>query len=261
MEYSLLFAALGTGFTFFMTALGAAVVLLFRKSSGERSQKIFMGFASGVMIAASIWSLLIPSISRAEELGMPGYLPAAGGFVLGVIFLLIFDKIITNLNRKKKQDEPSKKSTALLISAITIHNIPEGMAVGLSFAIAAKENADMATFAPAIALAVGIGIQNFPEGAAVSLPLKQSGTGAGKAFLLGSLSGIVEPIFGILTVLLSAFIASYLPWLLAFAAGAMLFVVVKELIPEACDSVHKTAGTLGAMSGFLIMMVLDVMLG
>lgn len=261
MDKSLLFAAAGTGFTFLMTCLGAATVLLFRKASGERSQKIFMGFASGVMIAASIWSLIIPCVEQAEGLGIPGYLPAAGGFILGVIFLLIFDRIITRLSQKRNIGDTGKKSTSLLISAITIHNIPEGMAVGLSFAIAAKQSGDLMAFAPAIALAIGIGIQNFPEGAAVSLPLKQGGTKAGKAFLLGSLSGIVEPVFGILTVLISSFIAFYLPWLLSFAAGAMLFVVVKELIPESCEGGHRTAGTLGAMVGFLVMMVLDIALG
>ena len=258
----LLFAAVGTGFTFLMTALGAAVVLLLRNVSGGRSQKIFMGFASGVMIAASVWSLIIPSVEHAEELGIPGYIPAATGFIIGVAFIMVFDELINRFSLKGKKTKTIKeKSTALLISAITLHNIPEGMAVGLSFAVAAQNGTDMASFAPAIALAIGIGIQNFPEGAAVSLPLKNGGTKAWKAFIYGSLSGIVEPIAGILTVLISASIAFYLPWLLSFAAGAMMFAVVKELIPEACEQEHKTAGTIGAMVGFLVMMVLDIALG
>ena len=258
----LLFAAVGTGFTFLMTALGAAVVLLFRNISGGRSQKIFMGFASGVMIAASVWSLIIPSVEHSEGIGIPGYIPASTGFIIGVAFIMLFDKLISRFSAGGKKTRTIKeKSTALLISAITIHNIPEGMAVGLSFAVAAQSGTDMAAFAPAIALAIGIGIQNFPEGAAVSLPLKNGGTKAGKAFIYGSLSGIVEPIAGILTVLISASIAFYLPWLLSFAAGAMMFAVLKELIPEACQPEHKTAGTIGTMVGFLVMMVLDIALG
>lgn len=260
MSNGVLWAVCGTAFTFFMTSLGAAVVLLFKRFAGGKAQKIFLGFASGVMIAASIWSLIIPCVERAEEAGTPGYLPAAGGFILGVIFLLIFDRILTRLHRKKEAGH--KKSTALLIAAITLHNIPEGIAVGLTFGIAAANaGGDMAIFAPAIALALGIGIQNFPEGAAVSLPLKQDGMSAGKAFGIGALSGIVEPIFGILAVLVSVIIAPYLPWLLSFAAGAMLYVVVEELVPEAHDGEYGKAGTLGCMAGFLIMMVLDIALG
>jgi len=262
MTNSLLFAAAGTTFTFFMTCLGAAVVLLFKNSCAGKSQKVFLGFASGVMIAASVWSLLIPSIERSQEFGIPGYIPAAGGFILGVIFLLVFDKLINVLAIKKNGNQNhQRRSTSLLISAITLHNIPEGMAVGLSFAIAAQNGGDAMDFAPAIALALGIGIQNFPEGAAVSLPLLNEGKGKLRAFADGCLSGVVEPIFGILTVVISASVAFYLPWLLSFAAGAMMFAVIKELIPDACSSETKTCGTLGAMVGFLIMMVLDVALG
>lgn len=224
-----------------------------------------MGFASGVMIAASVWSLIIPAIEHAESLDMNGIIPAVGGFILGVIFLLIFDKIIGNLSSGKLSGK--NQGTTLLISAVTLHNIPEGIAVGLSFALVAQSGTDIVDFAPAIALAIGIGIQNFPEGAAVSLPLKQSGVSTGKSFLLGSLSGIVEPIFGILSVLIYSILTYYLPWLLSFAAGAMMFVVVKELIPIACDVAcdatgnKKTAGTIGTMVGFLIMMTFDVVLG
>ncbi|MEG1426163.1 MAG: ZIP family metal transporter [Oscillospiraceae bacterium] len=256
MKLGLLSAACGTAFTFLMTTLGAAVVLLFRKCAGGKSQKAFLGFASGVMIAASIWSLIIPCVEKAEESGMRGYIPAAGGFILGVIFMLIFDRIITHFQKSKTS------GTVLLITAITVHNIPEGMAVGLSFALAALSGGkDFAAFAPAIALALGIGIQNFPEGAAVSLPLRQNGMSCKKALGIGALSGIVEPIFGILAVLIAGVLVPYLPWLLSFAAGAMLYVVVEELVPEAHDGEYGKVGTIGAMAGFLIMMVLDIALG
>lgn len=260
MNYGVLGALGGTGFTFVMTSLGAAVVLIFKKLTSGKAQKAFLGFASGVMIAASIWSLIIPSVEMAEEQGYIGYIPAAGGFVFGVVFLIIFDKIISKQYRKS--DNESKKSTALLIWAITLHNIPEGMAVGLSFAVCAIAYPEIgfAAFAPAIALAFGIGIQNFPEGAAVSLPLKQKGMSSGKSFLMGSMSGAVEPVFGVLTAVLATFIAPYLPWLLSFAAGSMLYVVVEELVPEAHEGEYGKTGTIGAMVGFLIMMTLDIAL-
>lgn len=264
MKESLIWAAGGTGFTFLMTCLGAAMVFLFKKEIKENIQKIFLGFAAGVMIAASVWSLLIPAIEEAESKGQIGWIPAAGGFVLGVVFLYGLDQFIPHLHPEANKTEglsSSMKRTSLLVIAVTLHNIPEGMAVGLSFALAAQQNGDSAGYAAAVALAMGIGIQNFPEGAAISLPLRQEGMSRGKSFLFGSVSGLVEPIFGILTVLISAAILPFMPWLLAFAAGAMMYVVVEELIPEAHLGEHSNIGTIGVMSGFLIMMILDVSLG
>lgn len=264
MTNALIWAGAGTGFTFLMTALGAATVFLFRRNKGEIVQKVSLGFAAGVMIAASVWSLLIPAIEEAEARGQAGWLPAAGGFVLGVAFLYILDRLIPHLHSKTNETEglsSSMKRTSLLIMAVTLHNIPEGMAVGLSFALAAQHGSDSAAYASAVALALGMGIQNFPEGAALSLPLRQEGASPSKAFLLGSMSGIVEPIFGVLTVLAAAAIAPFMPWLLSFAAGAMMYVVVEELIPEANLGEHSHVGTLSVMCGFLIMMILDVALG
>lgn len=264
MKETLLWAAGGTGFTFLMTTLGAAVVFFFRKKTNNNIQRVFLGFAAGVMIAASIWSLLIPAIEEAEASGGIGWIPAAGGFVLGVAFLMLMDSLLPHLHLGSKEPEgvnSTWKRTTLLVLAVTLHNIPEGMAVGLSFALAAQHGNDPAMFAAAMALAIGIGIQNFPEGAAISLPLRQEGTSTGRAFLYGSLSGFVEPVFGILTVLIAGSIAPFMPWLLSFAAGAMLYVVVEELIPEAHLGEHSHVGTLGVMAGFLVMMILDVALG
>ena len=258
-----LLAAAGTGFTFLMTTLGAAVVFFFRGKIHEGIQHIFLGFAAGVMIAASVWSLLIPAIEDTEARGGIGWIPAAGGFVLGALFLLLLDSLIPHLHLGENQPEgmsSSLKRTTLLVFAVTLHNIPEGMAVGLAFALAAQ-NSVSGSLSAAVALAIGIGIQNFPEGAAISLPLRQEGMKAGKAFVGGTLSGIVEPVFGILTVLIAGGVAPLMPWLLSFAAGAMIYVVVEELIPEANQGKHSNLGTLGVMAGFLIMMILDVALG
>lgn len=264
-----LWAAGGTGFTFLMTTLGAAVVFFFRNEVKEGFQKVFLGFAAGVMIAASVWSLLIPAIEEAEARGNIGWIPAAGGFILGILFLVLLDSLLPHLHpdmsghgdNEAEGVSSSWKRTTLLVMAVTLHNIPEGMAVGLSFALAAQHGGDPALYTSAMALALGIGIQNFPEGAAISLPLKQEGMSSGRAFLGGALSGIVEPIFGILTVLIAGTITPLMPWLLSFAAGAMMYVVVEELIPEAHLGEHSNIGTLGVMSGFLIMMILDVALG
>ena len=259
---SILWAATGTGFTFLMTTLGAAMVFLFRKQLNASIQRIFLGFAAGVMIAASVWSLLIPAMEEAEASGLPGWLPAVGGFVLGIGFLLLLDVLLPHLHVDARQPEglhSSWRRTTLLVLAVTLHNIPEGMAVGVSFALAASENP--ALLPAATALAMGIGIQNFPEGAAISLPLRQEGLSAGRAFLYGSASGVVEPVFGILVVLVAGTIQPLMPWLLSFAAGAMMYVVVEELIPEAHLGEHSNTGTLGVMAGFLLMMVLDVALG
>ena len=240
---SILWAATGTGFTFLMTTLGAAMVFLFRKQLNASIQRIFLGFAAGVMIAASVWSLLIPAMEEAEASGLPGWLPAVGGFVLGIGFLLLLDVLLPHLHVDARQPEglhSSWRRTTLLVLAVTLHNIPEGMAVGLSFALAA---------------------QHAGEGAAISLPLRQEGLSAGRAFLYGSASGVVEPVFGILVVLVAGTIQPLMPWLLSFAAGAMMYVVVEELIPEAHLGEHSNTGTLGVMAGFLLMMVLDVALG
>ncbi|MEG0321075.1 MAG: ZIP family metal transporter [Oscillospiraceae bacterium] len=261
---SVIWAAGGTGFTFLMTTLGAAVVFFFRKQATAAAQRIFLGFAAGVMIAASVWSLLIPAIAEAEAAGQRGWIPAAGGFLLGVGFLIGLDGLIPHLHPGAKKPEGVQshlKRTSLLVLAVTLHNIPEGMAVGLSFALAAQHGDDPALYAAAMALAIGIGIQNFPEGAAISLPLRQEGMSRTKAFACGSLSGIVEPIFGILTVLIAGTIRPLMPWLLSFAAGSMMYVVVEELIPEAHLGEHSNSGTLGVMAGFLVMMILDVALG
>lgn len=264
MREALLWAAGGTGFTFLMTALGAATVFLFRGEVKKGAQRIFLGFAAGVMIAASVWSLLIPAIEEAEAAGKTGWIPAAGGMVLGIAFLMLLDMLLPHLHIGETTPEgvsSSWRRTTLMILAVTLHNIPEGMAVGLSFALAAQHSGDPAQIAAAMALALGIGIQNFPEGAAVSLPLRQEGTSRTKAFLYGSLSGIVELFFGVAVVLVSEFIRPYMPWMLSFAAGSMLYVVVEELIPEAHLGEHSNVGTLGVMGGFLVMMILDVALG
>ena len=261
---TLLWAAGGTGFTFLMTTLGAAVVFFFRRQATAMAQRIFLGFAAGVMTAAAVWSLLIPAIEEAEAAGLVGWIPAAGGFIVGVGLMIALDGLLPHLHPGAREPEGAKsklKRTSLLIFAVTLHNIPEGMAVGLSFALAAQHGEDPALYAAAMALAIGIGIQNFPEGAAVALPLRQEGASRGRAFLYGSLSGLVEPVFGILTVLIAGTIQPLMPWLLSFAAGAMIYVVVEELIPEAHLGDHSNIGTLGVMGGFLVMMVLDVALG
>ena len=260
---SILWAAVGTGFTFLMTATGAAMVFLFRARLNAAVQRIFLGFAAGVMIAASVWSLLIPAIEEAEAAGTPGWLPAVGGFVLGVGFLLLLDGLLPHLHAGARSPEgihASWRRSTLLVLAVTLHNIPEGMAVGLSFARAAQHT-DGAFNAAALALALGIGLQNFPEGAAISLPLRQEGFSSLRSFVYGSLSAIVEPIFGILVVLIADSITPWMPWLLSFAAGSMLYVVVEELIPEAHLGEHSHIGTMGVMAGFVVMMILDVALG
>jgi ZIP family zinc transporter len=254
----------GTGFIFLMTSLGSAMVFVFRKDAGEGMRKAFLGFAAGVMISASMWGLLTPAIAQAEAQGQPGWIPAAGGFILGIAFLYVLDQLIPHLHPSSNVTEgiPSRAGrTTLLVWAVTLHNIPEGMAVGLSFALAVQSPENAGLFASAMALALGIGIQNFPEGAAISIPLRQEGMSAGKSFLLGCLSGAVEPVFGIMTVFIAALIAPFMPWLLAFAAGAMMYVVVEELIPEANLGSHSNIGTMGVMAGFLLMMILDVALG
>ena len=244
-------AALGTGFTFAMTALGAAAVFFCSEEPRPRLLRAVLGFAAGVMTAASVWSLLIPAVERAEAAGrFPGWLPAAAGMLLGVTFLAALDALLPRL-RRQAADETDRRN-ALLMTAITLHNVPEGMAVGLAFALAGESS-----LAGAAALAAGIGLQNIPEGAAVALPLRQRGLSRGRAFLGGAASGAVEPLFGLLAVLAARGAAEIMPWLLSFAAGAMLYVVVEELVPQA----HSRAGTCGFVAGFLVMMVMDIALG
>ena len=238
-------AALGTGFPFLMTTLGAAVVFFFAEAPRPQFQKTMLGFAAGVMTAASVWSLLLPAIDRAADVGLPGWLPAAVGLLCG-------DSALPRLRRGRDED-PSRRQSTLLMAAITLHNVPEGMAVGLAFALAEAGEG----MAGAAALAMGIGIQNFPEGAAISLPLRQEGYSRRRSFALGTLSGAVEPAAGILAALAAAGVRPVMPWLLSFAAGAMLYVVVEELVPQA----HSRTGTCGFVGGFLIMMILDVALG
>lgn len=249
---------------FLGTALGAACVFFMKKALSDAVQRSLTGFAAGVMVAASVWSLLIPAVEQSAGMGKLSFLPAFLGFWLGILFLLALDHIIPHLHANSAQAEGPKsrlQRTTMMVLAVTLHNIPEGMAVGLSFALAAQHAGEGAALSGALALALGIGIQNFPEGAAISLPLRQEGLSAGRAFLYGSASGVVEPVFGILVVLVAGTIQPLMPWLLSFAAGAMMYVVVEELIPEAHLGEHSNTGTLGVMAGFLLMMVLDVALG
>jgi len=248
---------------FLGTTLGSALVFLMKDKLNKKVEKIILGFASGVMIAASIWSLLIPSINMAEEQGVTAWAPAASGFLLGIVFLLLLDSLIPHLHLGSEKPEGVKsklKKTTMMVLAVTLHNIPEGMAVGVTFAGALLGNAGI-TMTGAIALAIGIAIQDFPEGAIVSMPLKSEGMSKSKAFLYGALSGIVEPIAAIITILLINVLTPILPYLLAFAAGAMIYVVVEELIPESQQGEHSNLGTIGVAVGFVIMMILDVALG
>ena len=246
---------------FLGTALGAAMVFLLRGKMSDLLRKLLLGFASGVMVAASIWSLLIPSLEMGNEAGGITWLPAAVGFVLGILFLLLLDTLIPHLHIGSDKPEGMMrncqwKRTTMLSVAVTLHNIPEGMAVGVILASAMAEGS-MISISAAWALAIGIAIQNFPEGAILSMPLHSEGMGKGKAFLIGALSGIVEPIASILTILLIGVISPALPYLLAFAAGAMMYVVIEELIPEAQAEPHSNIPTLGFTAGFVLMMVLD----
>lgn len=248
---------------FLGTTLGSATVFLMKNKLNKKVEKILLGFAAGVMIAASVWSLLIPSIDMAQEQGILPWLPAAIGFMLGIVFLLVLDSVIPHLHLESTKPEGIKtklKKTTMMVFAVTLHNIPEGMAVGVSFAGTLMENTGI-TLAGAFALAIGIAIQNFPEGAIISMPLKAEGMSKGKAFLYGTLSGIVEPIGAIITILLTSTVIPILPYVLSFAAGAMIYVVVEELIPESQVGEHSNIGTIGMAIGFTIMMILDVALG
>lgn len=244
------------------TTLGSAMVF-FMRGMHKQIEKLLLGFAAGVMIAASVWSLLIPAIDMAGEQGQIAWIPAAGGFLGGMAFLLVLDSVIPHLHlesTKPEGVESSLKKTTMLVLAVTLHNIPEGMSVGVTFAGALIGDAGI-TMAGAFALAVGIAIQNFPEGAIISMPLRSEGVSRLRAFVYGALSGIVEPIGACITILLAEQIVSALPVFLAFAAGAMIYVVVEELIPEAQTGEHSNIGTVGVAIGFVIMMILDVALG
>lgn len=255
--------ALGILIPFLGTTVGSAMVFLMGNKLNHKIEKILLGFASGVMVAASIWSLLIPAIEMSEVHGNIPWVPATIGFILGILFLLVLDNIIPHLHLKSTKPEGMKskfKKTTMMVLAVTLHNIPEGMAIGVCFAGILTANSGI-TIAGAFALAIGIAIQNLPEGAIISMPLKAEGMSKPKAFLYGTLSGIVEPIAAGITLLLIGVISSVLPYFLSFAAGAMIYVVVEELIPESQNGEHSNIGTIGFAIGFLIMMILDVSLG
>ncbi|MBU0997138.1 MAG: ZIP family metal transporter [Firmicutes bacterium] len=256
-------AFLGISFIFMMTTAGASMVFLFKNQMSDLFKRIFLGFAAGVMIAASVWSLLIPAIEEAENQGMTGWIPAAVGFVGGGLFLLLVDSLLPHMHLDSDKPEglkSSMKRTSMLVFAVTLHNVPEGLAVGLAFGLAMQSGSAIG-MAGAVGLAIGIGIQNFPEGAAISLPLKQENFSTGKSFLYGMLSGAAEPVFAVIGMILAVQLTFIMPWFLAFAAGAMIYVVAEELIPEAQLGEHTNVGTLAVMAGFVIMMILDVALG
>ena len=265
LEYNPVLLALGaTLFTWFVTALGSAMVFFF-KTINKKILNSMLGFAAGVMIAASFWSLLKPAIEMAEDNGSIPWVPALVGFLAGGAFLLLIDKILPHLHMGLATDKAEGIKTTwqrsiLLVLAITLHNIPEGLAVGVSFGALAN-NPDVGMLAGAIALAIGIGLQNFPEGAAVSIPLRREGFSRLKAFNYGQLSGVVEPIAGVAGAYLVLTITPILPYALSFAAGAMIFVVVEELIPESQTGNETDLSTIGAMLGFATMMLLDVAFG
>lgn len=255
--------ALGLLIPFAGTTLGSAMVFWMRREMNRKLEKMLLGFASGVMIAASVWSLLIPAIDMAAEQGKVAWIPASVGFLGGIAFLLGLDSLVPHQHLESAEPEgleANLKKTTMLVLAVTLHNIPEGMSVGVTFAGALLGNTGI-TMAGAFTLAVGIAIQNFPEGAIISMPLRSEGMSRWRAFVYGSLSGIVEPIAAAVTILLAEQIVPALSYLLAFAAGAMIYVVSEELIPEANQGEHSNLGTAGVMAGFLIMMILDVALG
>lgn len=248
---------------FLGTSLGAASVFFMKRQLSDRVQRILTGFAAGVMVAASVWSLLIPAIEQAAWMGKLAFIPAFIGFWLGILFLLTLDHLIPHLHARSDQVEGKKSKlqrTTMMVLAVTLHNIPEGMAVGVVYAGLISGNAQISATG-ALALSLGIAIQNFPEGAIISMPLHAEGMKRSKAFCGGVLSGIVEPIGAILTILGAQLIVSALPYLLSFAAGAMLYVVVEELIPEMSQGKHSNMGTISFATGFSIMMMLDVALG
>lgn len=254
---------LGILIPFIGTTLGSSLVFFMKNKINDKIQKFLLGFAAGVMIAASVWSLLLPSMNIAKEQGIVEWIPACVGFLLGILFLLLLDIIIPHLHVSSTKPEGLKsnfKKTTMFFLAVTLHNIPEGMAAGVVFAGVLLDNVGL-SFAGALALSIGIAIQNFPEGAIISMPLKAEGFSKPKAFFYGVLSGIVEPIAALITILLTNLVVPILPYLLSFAAGAMIYAVVEELIPESQQGKHTNLGTIGVALGFVVMMVLDTALG
>lgn len=254
---------MGLMIPFLGTSAGAACVFFLKKDLKDGIKRALTGFAAGVMVAASIWSLIVPAIEQSSDKGQLAFLPAFIGFWLGVLFLLLLDHIIPHLHAGINQVEGPKSKltrTVMLVLAVTLHNIPEGMAVGVVYAGLMNGSANI-TAGAALALALGIAIQNFPEGAIISMPLFSEGKSKPKSFVLGVLSGAVEPVFGGLTVLIAGFVVPAMPYLLSFAAGAMLYVVVEELIPEMSQGKHSNIGVISFAIGFSLMMALDVALG
>ena len=254
--------ALGVLIPFIGTSLGAALAFMLRRSISENLRKVLTGFAAGVMVAASFWSLLQPALESSEAMGKLSFLPAAVGFLVGVGFLLLLDVITPHMHMDRQDEGPKSglKRTTKLILAVTLHNIPEGMAVGVVYAGFLSGRSGISA-AGALALALGIAIQNFPEGAIVSMPLRAEGMSKGKTFLYGVLSGVVEPIAAVITITAAAAVVPVMPYLLAFAAGAMMYVVVEELIPEMSEGKHANWGTIAFSLGFVLMMILDVTMG
>lgn len=263
MGNAVFYAACGTGFTFLMTVLGAAVVFILKKDLNPKIERAFMGFAAGVMLAASVWSLLIPAIEDAKTFSGPDWLPVAVGFAAGGIFLFGMDRVIVRWFDRIGEERrffAMKKSTTLLLAAVALHNIPQGMATGLAFLMALQGNGRQ-VFAAAVVLAFGIGVQNLPEGSAVAMPIRRDGIDRRRAFFISAGAGILEPICGITIAAFGGSAGLVMPWLLAFAAGSMIYVIAEELIPEATGKDNDRFGVFGVMIGFLIMMVLDVALG
>lgn len=251
-----LYVLIGTGITFLATVLGASVVF-FVKGLKATFHKLCLGFSSGIMLAAAVWSLIIPATEMATENGVFPIIPVLSGFILGCLFIFIVEKILSFYEKRKNL---TLKRSGVLFIAVTLHNIPEGMAVGVVIAGMLSQNTGI-TLTGALALAIGIAIQNFPEGAIISMPLKSEGDSKVKAFIYGTLSGIVEPIGAILTILLTSYLTPFLPYFLSFAAGAMLYVVIEELIPQSQVGEHSNIGTIGVAIGFTLMMILDIALG
>ncbi len=254
---------IGIMIPFLGTILGAACVFLLKEHIDWKTQRIFTGFAAGVMVAASLWSLLLPALEQSKAMGRLSFLPAALGFSIGIFFLLLLDHIIPHIHASTNEEEgiPSRLGdTIKLMLAVTLHNIPEGIAVGVVFASLSAVNTHI-SLSGAIALSLGIAIQNFPEGAIISMPLRSRGVKKGTAFLYGALSGIVEPVAAVITILLAGVMIPILPYLLSFAAGAMIYVIVEELIPEMAQGKHSDCGVIAFSAGFVIMMILDVALG
>ncbi|RHS84858.1 MULTISPECIES: ZIP family metal transporter [unclassified Clostridium] len=263
MREELFHIILGILIPFLGTTIGAGCVFFVQKEIKSVIQKMLLGFASGIMVAASVWSLLIPAMEMCESAGKLAFIPAAVGFSIGMLFLWMLDKLIPHLHMGSDTPEGPKsnlKKTTMLVFAVTLHNLPEGMAVGVVFAGLLTGSAPI-TVAGAFALTIGIAIQNFPEGAIISLPLHSEGQSKLRAFIMGTLSGVVEPIGALVTILCAKVLVPIVPYMLAFAAGAMIYVVVEELIPESAQGEHSDMGTMGFAVGFLIMMILDVALG